>query len=363
MFRVAAREEEPFFAVLDDAGQEVAVIAGYLGYVATRGFSRHTVRAYAYDMLAFWRWLEATGKDARQVTTEDLLRYIEWEKRRENPQRPGRNVYRLEDGRAGGVAIATINRRLAAIYGFYEHLMRIDPDGLPRNPVPRGLVSRAWTMAPYGLLGNIRRRVTRSALRLKAPQRLPRGLTPAEVGRLVGSFRTLRDKAIALLMLYGGLRSSEILSLQMQDFDLPGGKVRVWGKGGRERVVPVDADALRLVHRYILYERPESEESLIFLAAKGPHSGKPLTPAGLRRIFRYHRARSGVPAGNPHRLRHTYATNLAQAGVDAYVLRDLMGHAHIESSLVYIHLTAQHLREEYDRALQRVKAGGRHDGE
>ena len=363
MFHVAAREEAPFFAVLDGEGQEVAVIAGYLGYVATRGFSRHTVRAYAYDMLAFWRWLEATDKDARRVTTEDLLGYIEWEKRRENPQRPGRNVYRLEDGRAGGMATGTINRRLAAIYGFYEHLLRIDPDSLPRNPVPRGQVSRAWTMAPYGLLGHIRRRVTRSALRLKAPQRLPRSLSPAEVERLVGSFRTLRDKAVALLMLYGGLRSSEILSLQMQDLDLPGGKVRVWGKGGRERVVPVDADALRLVQRYILYERPESEEPQIFLAAKGANRGRPLSSAGLRRIFRYHRLRSGVRAGNAHRLRHTYATNLAQAGVDAHVLRDLMGHAHIESSLVYIHLTAQHLREEYDRALQRVKAGEGHGGE
>jgi len=363
MLRVSAREDAPFWVVLEDTGQEVAIIAGYLGYVATRGFSRHTVRAYAYDMLAFWRWLAATGKDVWQVTTEDLLRYIEWEKRRENPQRPGRNVYRLADGRAGGVAVATINRRLAAIYGFYEHLLRIDPEGLPRNPVPRGQVSHAWALAPYGLLGHIRRRVTRSALRLKAPQRLPRGLTPAEVERLVGSFRTLRDKAIALLMLYGGLRSGELLGLQMPDLDLPGGRVRVWGKGGRERVVPVDGDALHLVHRYILYERPESEAPQIFLAAKGPHRGRPLTPAGLRRVFRYHRLRSGVLAGNPHRLRHTYATNLAQAGVDAHVLRDLMGHAHIESSLVYIHLTAQHLREEYDRALQRVKAGERHGGE
>ena len=363
MLRVVGREEEPFWAVVDEAGNEVEAIAGYLRYVATRGFSRHTVRAYAYDLLAFWRWLEATDKEVQEVTTQDLLGYIEWEKRRENPQRPGRNVYRLEDGRAGGVAVTTINRRLAAIHGFYEHLLRIDPESMPRNPVPHGQVSRAWAVAPYGLLGHIRRRVTRSELRLKAPQRLPRSLSPAEVERLVGSFRTLRDKAIALLMLYGGLRSSELLSLQMEDLDLPGGKVRVWGKGGRERVVPMDADALRLVQRYILYERPESEEPQIFLAAKGPHRGRPLMPAGLRRIFRYHRLRSGVPAGNPHRLRHTYATNLAQAGVDAHVLRDLMGHAHIESSLVYIHLTAQHLREEYDRALQRVKVGEQHGGE
>lgn len=363
MSRVAAQGDALFWSVLDDSGQEVEVIAGYLRQVSARGFSPHTVRAYAYDMLAFWRWLTDAGKDVWCVTTEDLLRYIEWEKRRVNPQRPGTNVYRIEDGRAGGIAVTTINRRLAAIHGLYEHLMRQNPDRLPRNPVPREQVHRAWTMPPKGLLGHLRRNVTRNALRLRSPQRLPRGLTAAEVQRLVRSFRTFRDKAIALLMLYGGLRSSELLSLQMRDLDLAGGTVRVWGKGGRERIVPVDADALRLVHRYILYERPESEEPVVFLVAKGPHRGQPLTAEGLRRLFRYHRLRSGVLVGNPHRLRHTYATNLAQAGVDAHVLRDLMGHAHIESSLVYIHLTAHHLREEYDRALKRVKAGEGHDGE
>ena len=128
-------------------------------------------------------------------------------------------------------------------------------------------------------------------------------------------------------------------------------------------LLPGRARARAVQGRVVALERPESGEPQIFLVAKGPHRGMSLTPAGLRRIFPYHRLRSGVRAGNAHRLRHTYATNLAQAGVDPHVLRDLMGHAHIESSLVYIHLTAQHLREEYDRALQRVKAGERHGSE
>jgi len=78
---------------------------------------------------------------------------------------------------------------------------------------------------------------------------------------------------------------------------------------------------------------------------------------GLRRLFRYHRKQADVLAGNPHQLRHTYGTNLAQAGVDAHVLRDLMGHANLDSTLVYIHLTAGHLRAEYDQAVARLKAG------
>ena len=104
---------------------------------------------------------------------------------------------------------------------------------------------------------------------MRVPHRLPRGLAPAEVERLVGSFRTYRDKAIALLMLYGGLRSCEVLQVKLGDVDLAAKTVRVYGKGARERVVPVDEDALRMVDRYLLHERPDSEQSELFLARNG----------------------------------------------------------------------------------------------
>ena len=90
--------------------------------------------------------------------------------------------------------------------------------------------------------------------------------------------------------------------------------------------------------------------------AKGPNRGHPLTAAGLRRVFRYHREVSGVAAGHPHALRHTFGTALAEAGVDLAVLQALMGHDHVESSAAYIHLAPAHVRAAYDAARQRQRA-------
>lgn len=160
---------------------------------------------------------------------------------------------------------------------------------------------------------------------------------------------------MALLMLFGGLRSSEVLALRMGDIDLGRCTVRVWGKGATERVVPIDAGTARVIHHYVLYERPDVERPELFLVLKGKQKGQPLTTAGLRTIFRYHRERSGVILGNPHRLRHTYGTNMAEAGVDIQTLKELMGHASIDSTTQYVHLSAAHLRREYDAALRKLK--------
>jgi site-specific recombinase XerD len=94
----------------------------------------------------------------------------------------------------------------------------------------------------------------------------------------------------------------------------------------------------------------------LFVVAKGPHRGQPLTAAGLRTIFRYHRGRAGVPAGHPHALRHSFGTALAEAGVDLAVLQALMGHDHVDSSAAYIHLAPAHVRAAYDAARQRQRA-------
>ena len=85
----------------------------------------------------------------------------------------------------------------------------------------------------------------------------------------------------------------------------------VHGKGDKDRRVPLDRDVAAVLNAYLLTERPDSDASALFLVAKGPTTGRPLTPAGLRTIFRYHRATSGVPAGAPHALRHTFGTALA----------------------------------------------------
>jgi site-specific recombinase XerD len=172
----------------------------------------------------------------------------------------------------------------------------------------------------------------------------------------VASFHSDRDRAIAGLMLFSGLRSAEVLSLRVSDVDIAKGWARVLGKGDKERRVPVDPDVAGLVQTYLLVERPATDSPALFVVSKGFNRGQPLTPAGLRTVFRYHRARAGVPAGHPHALRHTFGTALAEAGVDLAVLQALMGHDHVDSSAAYIHLAPAHVRASYDAARARQRA-------
>jgi site-specific recombinase XerD len=157
-------------------------------------------------------------------------------------------------------------------------------------------------------------------------------------------------------MLFSGLRSAEVLGLRVSDVDIGRGWLRVLGKGDKERRVPMDPDVAGLVQTYLLVERPDTDSRALFVVAKGHHRGQPLTPAGLRTVFRYHRARAGVPAGHPHALRHTFGTALAEAGVDLAVLQALMGHDHVDSSAAYIHLAPAHVRASYDAARARQRA-------
>ena len=157
-------------------------------------------------------------------------------------------------------------------------------------------------------------------------------------------------------MLYCGLRSCEVLSLDVTDIDVGGRWARVTGKGGKERRVPLDTDVASVIQVYLLAERPESASIRLFIVAKGPSRGQPLTPAGLRRVFRYHREIAGVPAGNPHALRHTFGTALAEAGVDLAVMQALLGHAHVDTTARYIHLAPGHVKAEFDAARDRMRA-------
>jgi site-specific recombinase XerD len=327
----------------------------YLGYLADRHYSPRTVRAYAFDLLHFCRWLHADDTTLDAVTTDTLVRFLAACRASVLPGQHGGNVVDLRSGRSAGYAPATVNRRMAAVSGLFNFRAMRDPTFL--NPVPRGAAARRTTKGERsGMLGHLARPRARSGLRVRQPRRLPRGLDRQEVQALLGSFRSDRDRAIAGLMLFSGLRSAEVLGLCVTDVDVGRGWVRVVGKGDKERRVPVDPDVAGLVQAYLLAERPETRERALFVVAKGPHRGQPLTYEGLRRVFRYHREKAGVPAGHPHSLRHSFGTALAEAGVDLSVMQALMGHDHVDSAAAYIHLSPHHVRRAYDEARARQRA-------
>ena len=161
---------------------------------------------------------------------------------------------------------------------------------------------------------------------MRQPRRLPESLDRHDVDAFLADLRTHRDRAIVLAMLLGGLRSAEVRRLRLADVDMGRRRVRVVGKGGRERVVPVDAAFFAELAAYLRWERPPGLATPeCFVVLRGPTAGQPVTEAGLRSVFRRHRGTSGAIRVRPHRLRHTYGTELAAAGIDLLVLRDVDG--------------------------------------
>jgi len=335
--------------------QRFVLVNDYLSYLADRNYSSRTGRAYGYDLLAFCRWLccESIALDA--VTTEVVLDYLRACRESSVPGRP-HNVVSLSGLRADRYAPSTINHRLVAVAGLFAFRLMREPTRA--NPVPKGRETRRVSEGERnGLLGHLAVRPRqRSALRLREPRRLPRALDRRETTDLLASLRTWRDRGIAGLMLFSGLRSCEVLALDVTDVDVGARWLRVDGKGGKERRVPLDVDVAGVIQTYLLAERPDTASSRLFVVAKGPHRGQPLTPAGLRTIFRYHRAKAEVPAGHPHALRHTFGTALAEAGVDLAVMQALLGHAHVDTTARYIHLAPTHVKAEFDAARDRQRA-------
>lgn len=328
----------------------------YLSYLADRNYSSQTIRSYGYGLLAFCRWLVSEGLELSGVTTDTLLRFLAACRQETVAGRPGPNVIRMDGRRADGLAPATINLRLAAVSGLFEFGSMRDPEMV--NPVPKGRLGR-WASSgeKNGMLSHLDRRPKhRSALRVRDARRLPKSLDRDEVVALLESLRTWRDRAMAGLMVFCGLRSAEVLALEVADVDIGGRWLSVSGKGGKERRVPLDVDVAGVIQTYLLAERPETAATRLFVVAKGPTRGEPLTPAGLRTVFRYHRGLSGVSAGRPHALRHTFGTALAEAGVDLSVMQALLGHTHPDTTARYIHLAPTHVKAEFDAARDRQRA-------
>src|SRR5215813_13092532 len=164
-------------------GADLQLCNDYLGYLADRRYSPASVRAYAFDLLHFARWLAGQGVGLGAVTTDVLLRYLA-ACRAEHRAGQHDNVISMASGRATGFAPATINRRLAAVSGLFSFRSMRDPAAV--NPVPRGPAARrAASGERAGLLAHLTRPKQRSKLRVREPRRLPRGLDRAETAALL----------------------------------------------------------------------------------------------------------------------------------------------------------------------------------
>jgi site-specific recombinase XerD len=286
--------------------------AAYLDWMRARGASRSTLRAYAADLRQLGRWLAAAGIAPQDADTRTLRRYA---------AHLGTLRY----------APATAARKLSAVRGLYAWMH--DRGAIDRSPA---------TLVPGP----------------KKTRTLPATLSTGEVERLLDgrsgtSPRDLRDRAL-LELLYGcGLRAAEACDLDVGDVRLDADQVRVTGKGGKQRVVPLGGAAAAALERYLARGRPRlaaRPSGRLFVSVRG----RPLHPSDVRRSLLRALARAGVAERSPHALRHTFATHLLEGGADLRSIQDLLGHASVGTTQVYTHVSVRHLRQAHASAHPRA---------
>jgi integrase/recombinase XerC len=295
------------------APPERGALDAYLDSLRARGASQATMRAYAADLRQLERWLAAAGIAAEAADARTLRRYA---------AHLGTLRY----------APATAARKLSAVRGAYEWMRE------------RGVLERN----PAALVPGPRRART-----------LPATLSAAEIERVLAAAagtdpRGLRDRAV-LELLYGcGLRAAEVCDLALADLRLDAGSVRVTGKGGKQRVVPLGRAAAAALERYVGRGRPRlgapGAPGRLFVSVRG----RPLHPSDVRRLLLRALHRAGVADRSPHALRHTFATHLLEGGADLRSIQHLLGHASVGTTQVYTHVSVRHLRDAHARAHPRA---------
>lgn len=318
------------FRVIEETGREVAWVNRFLDQERVRSVSDATLRSYAHDLLHFVRWWVGVNRtDAvteKALTENALLDYI-----------------RFQTNQHPRPAATSINHRVA----IAERALRREfPQAQP--PFAPGF---QYGYRQPSLLGCGRPRPALSRMRVRTPKRAVVPLSVDEVARFWASFHTSRDLAIVGLMLFDGLRSCEVIALDYEDVLLAESQMRVRGKGNKLRWLPLAPEIIQLLDHYLRLERPADCGLPLFVGLKGRARGRRMTPAGLRSLFRHHRRTTGVTKANPHRFRHTFATDMIRAGISVPALMQLLGHAQIQTTMVYVQLTSQDVYQQYARAV------------
>lgn len=306
--------------------QLARAVDAYVRHIALeRGLSDHTVAAYRRDLAGYLEWLDAHGVTDTDAVTAQLVAAFAAERAAAQPAPAASSLARVQSSVRG------LHRFLAR-----EGITSEDPTGRLRPP--------------------------------KAPRRLPKALTIAQVEQLLaasgpepadaapGDLTGVRDRALVELLYATGARVSEIVQLDVDDL-AHGDVLRVRGKGDKERIVPVGSYARAALDAYLTRVRPELSRRgpatpRAFLGVRGGALSRQSAWLILQRIA----DRAGLSAHvSPHTLRHSFATHLLSGGADVRVVQELLGHASVATTQIYTHVSVDALRDVYVTAHPRAR--------
>ncbi len=291
-------------------------LTSFLEYLfLERGLSRLTLQAYRRDLCHFWEYLAGEGKqDLEALTRQDLRKFLEEESRR-------------------GMSVRSRSRELVSLRSFFQYLY---------------------------MTGRLGEDITELMHSPRLPQEVPRSLSEEEVSQLLSAYdvipeerlrsRYLRNRVILSLLYATGLRASELGALKVSGIQFTEGVMRVVGKGGKERVVPFDPRAAQAIQEYLREGREALDRT-----GRSPYlllnlRGGPMDKRSIWEVVSQGAKLAGIAQRvHPHLLRHSFATHLLAHGADIRVIQELLGHASISTTQVYLAADRRRLQESFRR--------------
>ena len=301
-----------------------ALLDGFLTSLQVeQAASLHTVRAYKTDLEAFLRWCKRRDVDPLTADHRQIRGY-------------------LAEMDSARYARTTVNRRLSSLRGFYgwmnvQGVCDVDPASVLSGPklnqhLPHVLKAKEMARllsvyAPCDAAGHMRDR------------------SPSEI----------RNQALLEFLYACGARISEAANMKLADIDFASGLVKVFGKGSKERIIPLHAFCIDALKLYLSEARPDllgsKSSSFVFISTRG----NPMSADAMRRVFKEAVARAGLDSSlSPHDMRHTFATDLLDGGADLRSVQEMLGHVSLSTTQIYTHLSPARLKAAHEQAHPRA---------
>lgn len=349
VIKVKNEEENVIYLLTSNEGIPFLYVNKYLKFLDTINRSPNTIKSYAYRLKLYWDFIEFGQLDFKNISMDVLVKYIGW----------------LQGGSSIGSKKRepnTINYNVMAVFGFYNYLARFHPeildtkldfysDSNKKSYSYKSFLEHTKSSVKYRL----------NALKLRETKKPYSKLSEEQLKKIFQTKLNIRNKLLISILYETGVRISEALNIKLEDIDLSDKKILITKSktpSGENRLVYISAETTNLLQDYIyeVHEKNNFDSDYLFLKLTGSSRGEVCDDVTISAFFRELSARLEFNI-TPHMFRHTLATELHENGLEISIIKALLGHKDVQTTMnMYIHPSEKSVREEYNKvALNRER--------
>ncbi|UZW65820.1 site-specific integrase [Priestia flexa] len=344
VIKVRVEEAKVIYLLTSNEGVPFLFANKYLKFLETINRSTNTIKSYAYRLKLYWDFIESNEIEFRRVSMDDLVNYIGWLRGKSNIGLKHREPQ-------------TINYNLMAVFSFYNYLVRFHPEILDtkldfysestkKNYTYKSFLEHTKSGVKYKL----------NALKLRETKKTYKKLSEWQLKKIFQTKLHIRNKLLVSILYETGVRISEALEIKLEDIDISDKKILISKSktpSGENRMVYISSETVNLLQDYIyeVHEKNNFDSDYLFLKLMGPSRGE---VCEYETIMAFFKALSAKLAFNitPHMFRHTLATELHETGLEISIIKTLLGHKDVQTTMnMYIHPSEKSVREEYNKVM------------